>query len=77
MSLYFKGKDNQEEHAASDQEKRLPRAKPSIECLENMPSPRMEQTRRHELIGILVIIAIVGDPHSCDAVPACPGGFFF
>ena len=39
----------------SDQEKRLPRAKPLIEYLEDMPDPRMERTRRHKLIDILVI----------------------
>lgn len=39
----------------NDQKKRLPEVKPLIECFKDMPDPRMERTRRHKLIDILVI----------------------
>ena len=34
---------------------RLPKPKPLIECFEGLPDPRMDRTRRHKLIDILVI----------------------
>lgn len=34
---------------------RLPKAKPLIECFEGLPDPRMDRTRRHKLVDILVI----------------------
>lgn len=39
----------------NEQKPRLPKAKPLIECLEDMPDPRVQRTRRHKLIDILVI----------------------
>jgi len=34
---------------------RLPKPKPLIECFEGLPDPRMDRTRRHKLVDILVI----------------------
>jgi len=34
---------------------RLPKPKPLIECFEGLPDPRVDRTRRHKLIDILVI----------------------
>jgi predicted transposase YbfD/YdcC len=39
----------------SDQKKPLPKIRPIIECFEGLPDPRMDRTRRHELLDILVI----------------------
>lgn len=37
------------------QKKRLPKPTPLIECLEGLRDPRMDRTRRHNLVDILVI----------------------
>jgi predicted transposase YbfD/YdcC len=37
------------------QEKRLPKPKPLVECFQGLPDPRVDRTRRHKLIDILVI----------------------
>lgn len=39
----------------SDQNKRLPKVRPLIECFEGLPDPRMDRTRRHKLVDILVM----------------------
>jgi predicted transposase YbfD/YdcC len=39
----------------SDQKKRLPKVKPLVECFEGLPDPRMDRTRRHKFIDILVV----------------------
>jgi predicted transposase YbfD/YdcC len=46
---------SEEEHIVSDQKKRLPKITPLIECFEGLPDPRMDRTRRHRLVDILVI----------------------
>ena len=35
--------------------KRLPKAKTLIECFDGLPDPRMDRTRRHKLVDILVM----------------------
>lgn len=35
--------------------KQLPRPKPLIECFEGLPDPRIDRTRKHKLVDILVI----------------------
>ena len=35
--------------------KRLPKPTPLVECFEGLPDPRMDRTRRHNLVDILVI----------------------
>lgn len=39
----------------SDKKPRLPKPKPLIECFEGLPDPRMDRTRRHKLVDILVM----------------------
>jgi predicted transposase YbfD/YdcC len=39
----------------TDKEKRLPRIRPIVECFEGLPDPRMDRTRRHKLVDILVM----------------------
>ncbi len=39
----------------SKKDQRLPKPKPLIECFEGLPDPRMDRTRPHKLIDILVI----------------------
>lgn len=39
----------------SDKEKRLPKIRPIVECFEGLPDPRMDRTRRHKLVDILVM----------------------
>ena len=39
----------------SDRKKSLPKPKPLVECFEGLPDPRMDRTRRHNLVDILVI----------------------
>lgn len=39
----------------NNEKKNLPKVKPLIECFEGLPDPRMDRTRRHKLIDILVI----------------------
>lgn len=39
----------------STEKRRLPKPKTLIECFEGLPDPRMDRTRRHKLIDILVI----------------------
>jgi predicted transposase YbfD/YdcC len=55
MNLYTRAKNNRKERVMREQKHRLPKAKPLVECLEDMPDPRMDRTRRHKLIDILVI----------------------
>jgi len=38
-----------------DTEKRLPRIRPIVECFEGLPDPRLDRTRRHKLVDILVM----------------------
>jgi len=39
----------------NDRKKSLPKGKPLIECFEGLPDPRMDRTRRHKLVDILVM----------------------
>jgi predicted transposase YbfD/YdcC len=39
----------------SQARQRLPKPKPLIECFEELPDPRMDRSRRHKLVDILVI----------------------
>jgi predicted transposase YbfD/YdcC len=39
----------------TEEKKRLPRIRPIVECFEGLPDPRMDRTRRHKLIDILVM----------------------
>lgn len=39
----------------SERNKRLPKVRPLIECFEGLPDPRMDRTRRHKLVDILVM----------------------
>ena len=39
----------------SDQKKQLPKVRPIVECFEGLPDPRMDRTRRHKLVDILVM----------------------
>ena len=39
----------------SKNKSRLPKPKPLIECFEGLPDPRMDRTRRHKLVDIVVI----------------------
>lgn len=39
----------------SAKKKSLPKPKPLVECFEGLPDPRMDRTRRHNLVDILVI----------------------
>ena len=34
---------------------RLPRSRPVVECFEGLPDPRLDRTRDHKLIDILVV----------------------
>lgn len=36
-------------------EKRLPQVKPMLDCFEGLPDPRLDRTRRHKLLDILVV----------------------
>ena len=40
---------------SKDNKKNVPRPKPLIECFEGLPDPRMERTREHKLVDILVV----------------------
>lgn len=39
----------------SEKKKPLPKVKPVVECFEGLPDPRIDRTRRHKLVDILVI----------------------
>lgn len=39
----------------NEQKKRLPKIRPLIECFEGLPDPRMDRTRRHNFVDILVM----------------------
>jgi len=39
----------------SDQKKNLPKVRPLVECFEGLPDPRMDRTKRHKLVDILVM----------------------
>lgn len=39
----------------SEKKQRLPKPKPLIECFEGLPDPRLDRTRRHKLVDILMI----------------------
>lgn len=39
----------------NEHKERLPKIRPLIECFEGLPDPRMDRTRRHKLVDILVM----------------------
>lgn len=39
----------------SEKHQRLPKPKPLIECFEDLPDPRMDRSKKHKLVDILVI----------------------
>ena len=47
--------NNRKEKKMSEKQQALPKPKPLIECLEQLPDPRVDRSKKHKLVDVLVI----------------------